>query len=70
MSLQEYRIEIDLFTFTQKLLQTAGEYCYATERDTEAALPVATLEHWWKSSDSDTTEPVLRDSFAMTGHGR
>jgi hypothetical protein len=70
VSLRESWINMNLLTFTQKLLHTAREYRYAMERDNGVALSVPTFERWCKSSDLDTTEPVLRDSFAMTGHGR
>jgi len=38
---------IDLFTFMQKLPDTAPKYPYPLEWDNMAVLPVSTFEHWW-----------------------
>jgi hypothetical protein len=39
---------IDLFTFLQKLPETAPQYDYPMELDNLAVLPVTTFDHWWK----------------------
>jgi hypothetical protein len=39
---------IDLFTFMQKLPETAPKYAFPMEWDNLAVLPVSTFEHWWK----------------------
>ena len=38
---------IDLFTFMQRLPDTALKYAYPVEWDNMAVLPVSTFEHWW-----------------------
>lgn len=38
---------IDLFTFMQRLPETAPKYAYPMEWDNFAALPVSTFDHWW-----------------------
>jgi hypothetical protein len=38
---------IDLFTFLQKLPETAPKYAYPLEWDNLAVLPVSSFDHWW-----------------------
>jgi len=38
---------IDLFTFMQKLPEASRKFCYPTEQDNLAVLPVTTFDHWW-----------------------
>jgi len=38
---------IDVFTFLQRLPETAPKYSYPMEWDNLAVLPVTTFEHWW-----------------------
>ena len=38
---------VDLFTFMQKLPETAPKYNYPMEWDNLAVLPVSTFDHWW-----------------------
>jgi hypothetical protein len=38
---------VDLFTFLQRLPDTAPKYTYPMEWDNLAVLPVSTFEHWW-----------------------
>jgi hypothetical protein len=38
---------VDLFTFMQRLPETAPKYSYPMELDNLAALPVTTFDHWW-----------------------
>lgn len=38
---------IDLFTFMQRLPDTAPKFSYPMEWDNFAALPISTFEHWW-----------------------
>jgi hypothetical protein len=40
-------VRIDLFTFIQRLPDTAPKYNYPMEWDNFAALPVTTFDHWW-----------------------
>lgn len=39
---------IDLFTFLQKLPDSAPKYSYLMEWDNLAVLPVSTFDYWWK----------------------
>ena len=45
--LKELRSRIDLFTFLQRLPETAPKFSYPVERDNLAVLPVSTFDHWW-----------------------
>lgn len=38
---------IDLFTFIQRLPETAPKYPYPMELDNFAALPISTFDNWW-----------------------
>ena len=38
---------VDLFTFMQRLPETAPKYGYTMEWDNLAVLPVSTFDHWW-----------------------
>ena len=38
---------IDLFTFMQRLPETAVKYSYPVEWDNFAALRITTFDHWW-----------------------
>jgi hypothetical protein len=38
---------IDLFTFLQRIPDTAPRYAYPIEWDNLAVLPVSTFDHWW-----------------------
>jgi hypothetical protein len=38
---------IDLFTFLQRLPETAPKYAYPMEWDNLAVIPVSTFDHWW-----------------------
>ena len=40
-------LRIDIFTFMQKLPDTAPKYKYPMEWDNMAVLPVTTFENWW-----------------------
>jgi hypothetical protein len=46
--LRESRTRIDLFTFMQKIPETAPKYDYPMEWDNLAVLPISTFENWWK----------------------
>jgi hypothetical protein len=45
--LRKSKKRIDLFTFTQSLLETSPKYQYQMEWDNFAALPVSTFDHWF-----------------------
>jgi hypothetical protein len=46
-ALRESNVGADLFTFMQKLPDTAPRYPYPFEMDNMAVLPVTTFEDWW-----------------------
>ena len=54
------RTKIDLFTFSQKLPETAPKYPYYMEWDNVAALSIKTYEHWWNSQVNDKTRNMVR----------
>src|ERR1700738_1466813 len=39
---------IDLFTFTQTIVETTPKYAYPMEWENLAVLPVSTFEEWWE----------------------
>lgn len=39
---------VDLFTFTQTIVDTAPKYSYPMEWENMAVLPVSTFEEWWE----------------------
>ena len=41
------RDRVDLFTFLQKMPDTAPKYRYTVEWENQAVLPVSSFEHWW-----------------------
>jgi hypothetical protein len=45
--LRECETRIDIFSFIQKLPETAPKYPYPIEMDNLAVLPVTTFENWW-----------------------
>jgi hypothetical protein len=45
--LRKSRTRIDIFTFMQRLPETAPKYSYLMEMDNLAVLPVSTFDHWW-----------------------
>ena len=38
---------VDVFTFIQKVTETAPKYDYPMEWDNLAVLPISTFDHWW-----------------------
>jgi hypothetical protein len=46
-SLRKCGTRVDLFTFMQRLPDTAPKYRYPMEWDNFAALPISTFDHWW-----------------------
>lgn len=46
-ALRESKAPVDLFTFMQKLPETAPRYPYPVEMDNMAVLPVTTFDNWW-----------------------
>lgn len=48
-SLRECGSRADIFTFLQKLSDSATRYPYSFEMDNLAVLPVSTFENWWNN---------------------
>jgi hypothetical protein len=46
-ALRESKAPVDIFTFMQKLPETAPKYPYPVEMDNMAVLPVTTFDNWW-----------------------
>ena len=53
-------IRVDLFTFMQKLPDTAPKFAYSMEWDNVAALAVSTFDHWWTKQINDKTRNAVR----------
>jgi len=53
-------IRVDLFTFMQRLPETAPQYRYPMEWDNLAALPVSTFDHWWTKQVDNKTRNMAR----------
>lgn len=51
---------VDLFTFMQKLPETAPKFRYPMELDNLAALPVSTFDHWWTKQVDAKTRNMVR----------
>ncbi len=47
--LSESKSHIDIFTFLQKLPDTAPKYSYPMEWDNFAALPISSFDDWWNN---------------------
>lgn len=45
--LRECGTRVDLFTFSQKVSETAPKFSYSVEWENAAVLPVTSFEHWW-----------------------
>ncbi len=61
-SLRQCGTRIDLFTFMQKLLETAPKYAYPMEWDNLAAVPVSTFDYWWKQQITPKTRNAARQA--------
>lgn len=48
--LRRAKLGIDLFTFLQKLPDTAPKYPYPLEMDNLAVLPISTFDNWWSKT--------------------
>jgi hypothetical protein len=46
-SIRESNVKADLFTFLEKLPETAVKYSYPYEMDNMAVLPITTFDNWW-----------------------
>ncbi len=59
-ALRESRQRVDLFTFMQKLPDTAPTHAYPMEWDNVAALAVSTFDHWWTEQIDSKARNHLR----------
>jgi hypothetical protein len=48
-SLRESRSGADIFTFLQRVADTAPKYSYLMEYDNLAVMPISTFENWWNN---------------------
>jgi hypothetical protein len=51
---------VDLFTFMQRLSETAPRHAYPLEWDNLAAVPVSTFDHWWTKQINGKTRNMIR----------
>jgi len=51
---------IDIFTFMQRLPDTAPKYSYPMEWDNLAAMPITTFDEWWKETINNKTRNMVR----------
>jgi hypothetical protein len=58
--LRKSGIRIDLFTFMQRLPETAPKYRYPMEWDNLAALPITTFDQWWTGQIDNKTRNMVR----------
>jgi hypothetical protein len=58
--LRECGARVDLFTFIQKLPESAPKFRYPMELDNLAALPVSTFEQWWTKQVDAKTRNMVR----------
>lgn len=61
-ALRNSKMRIDLFTFLQKLPDTAPKYPYPHEMDNMAVLPVTTFENWWTEQIGNKTRNMARQA--------
>jgi len=54
------RPRIDLFTFVQRISETAPKYNYPMEWDNMAVLPVSTFDHWMAHQISSRVRNIVR----------
>src|SRR5262245_5359894 len=54
------RLQIDIFTFSQKLPETTPTYNYYMEWDNVASIPITTFNEWWERLPQATRKNVRR----------
>jgi hypothetical protein len=59
-ALRKCGTRIDIFTFMQRLPDTAPKYDYPMEWDNFAALQVSTFDNWWKQQIGNKTRNMVR----------
>jgi hypothetical protein len=58
--LQESGERVDLFTFMQRMPQTAPLYSYPMKMDNVAVLPITTYDEWWTKQIDGKTRNMVR----------
>jgi len=52
--------KVDIFTFWQRLPETAAKYAYYYETESIAALPISTYDNWWSEQLNTKTRNLVR----------
>ena len=60
--LRQHSIKVDIFTFWQRLPESAPKYKYYMEWDDIAALPVKSYDYWWSKQIKSRTRGLIRKS--------
>jgi hypothetical protein len=58
--LKQLRVPADIFTFAQKLPDTAAKHSYFVEYDNYAVVPISTYEHWFKKQIESSVQRAIR----------
>jgi len=58
--LKDTRLKADIFTFGQRLPETASKYDYHTEWDNLAVIPISTFKDWWDSRVESSVRRAVR----------
>src|SRR4029453_2210088 len=61
-ALKDARVQVDLFTFWQRLPETEPRFLFYFEWESVAALPVQTFAYWWDKQIKAATRNLLRKS--------
>jgi hypothetical protein len=59
-AIKKSKVKVDLFTFWQRLPETEPKYDYYMERESIAALPIKSFDHWWKNQINPKTRNLVR----------
>jgi len=54
------RLNIDIFTFMQRIPETQPKYKFYMEWDNVAAVPITTFDFWWENQIKDKTRNMVR----------
>ncbi len=60
LTLKRCGVDADIFSFWQRLPDTAPQYSYYMEWDSIAALPVKSFDHWWQKQIDAKTRNLIR----------
>ena len=60
--IKDAKVEMDIFTFSQKLPDTAPKYDYFMEWDNVAAISITTFDQWWTGLPQATRKNVRRSA--------